>query len=232
MLGRWRRRHPVSAVGLSAAADRFCCGYARRLRTAAQLEIGQMLSSCRQRPSSLAELQAPTPALTSCRCFTTLVCRRRLARSLRARLESLPGDWQVFLDTDGDLTFSPATEVALRTADLCYIPYQPTESDHDRATEAVSRLQRLQPPGAKVGGVLYNMVRPSRMRVCTCRVSQYACSRPSQEGRAVVFPDSRRSPPSRARPPRAGSPSPVLSAPPGFQLSSLLCALLPPAYRR
>lgn len=31
-----------------------------------------------------------------------------------------------------------ATEVALRTADLCYIPYQPTESDHDRATEAVS----------------------------------------------------------------------------------------------
>ncbi|PRW45418.1 ATPase domain [Chlorella sorokiniana] len=84
----------------------------------------------------------------------------RLARSLRARLESLPGDWQVFLDTDGDLTFSPATEVALRTADLCYIPYQPTESDHDRATEAVSRLQRLQPPGAKVGGVLYNMVTP------------------------------------------------------------------------
>lgn len=31
-----------------------------------------------------------------------------------------------------------ATEVALRTANLCYIPYQPTESDHDRATEAVS----------------------------------------------------------------------------------------------
>lgn len=84
----------------------------------------------------------------------------RLARNLRSRLDALPGDWQVFLDTDGDLTFSPATEVALRTANLCYIPYQPTESDHDRATEAVSRLQRLQPPAAKVGGIVYNMVAP------------------------------------------------------------------------
>lgn len=31
-----------------------------------------------------------------------------------------------------------ATEVALRAADLAYVPYSPTESDHDRATEAVA----------------------------------------------------------------------------------------------
>eukprot|EP00887_Chlorella_sp_A99_P000954 scaffold5.g954.t1 len=84
----------------------------------------------------------------------------RLSRRLRVSLDSLPGHWQVFLDTDGDLTFSPATEVALRAAELALIPYAPTESDHDRATEAVARLQRLEAPAAKVGGVIYNMVAP------------------------------------------------------------------------
>ena len=156
--------------------------------------------------------------------------RRRLARSLRARLAALPGDWQVFLDTDGDLTFSPgawllgcafvdcllglggggrlrcagrqcrtamripscptlfnnpsplrpppllatrdaATEVALRAADLAYVPYAPTESDHDRATEAVAVSAGRAWSQPTAGGVarLDEAARPLRQQRCRPR---------------------------------------------------------------
>ena len=40
----------------------------------------------------------------------------------------------------------PVMQVALRTAELAMIPYAPTESDHDRATEAATVRRGGQAP--------------------------------------------------------------------------------------
>ncbi|GJD07293.1 hypothetical protein Gasu2_16600 [Galdieria sulphuraria] len=87
--------------------------------------------------------------------------KERIIGTLKESLHKDSDSWKVFLDTDGDLTFSCYTQIALCFADKVVIPLMPSYIDFRRVSSFLEEFYALQESkngNAKILGIVWNNV--------------------------------------------------------------------------
>jgi len=87
--------------------------------------------------------------------------KERIIETLRESFHKSSDSWKIFLDTDGDLTFSCYTQIALCFADKVVIPLMPSYIDFRRVSSFLEEFYSLQESrngSAKILGVVWNNI--------------------------------------------------------------------------
>ncbi|GJQ09480.1 hypothetical protein GpartN1_g1271.t1 [Galdieria partita] len=87
--------------------------------------------------------------------------KERIVATLKDSLHKDSISWKVFIDTDGDLTFSGYTQIALCFADKVVIPLMPSYIDFRRVSSFLEEFYGLQESrngNAKILGIVWNNV--------------------------------------------------------------------------
>lgn len=102
-----------------------------------------------------------------------------VAQVLKDSLNATTDTWKVFVDTDGDLSFAPYTQVALKMCDCVVLPLKPNFNDFDRIE---TFFEELHPIGAaKIHLLVWNEVDANSFKPCPPLSKQFTPPKASQD---------------------------------------------------